>query len=90
MDFSFNPPASGGDAERFGRVSARVGGGQKVIEIWRGLRPCAPDGLPIISRVKKLENVIVAAGHAMLACRWGRSPANWFHSWRGERHHNWI
>lgn len=38
----------------------------KVIEVWRGLRPCTPDGLPIISRVKKFDNLIVAAGHAML------------------------
>ena len=38
----------------------------KVIEIWRGLRPCTPDGLPIISRSREFENLIVAAGHAML------------------------
>ncbi len=43
----------------------------KVIETWRGLRPCTPDGLPIVSRVKKLENVIVAAGHAMLGMSLG-------------------
>jgi len=43
----------------------------KVIEIWRGLRPCTPDGLPIISRVKKYENLIVAAGHAMLGMSLG-------------------
>jgi D-amino-acid dehydrogenase len=43
----------------------------KVIEIWRGLRPCTPDGLPIISRVKKFGNLIVAAGHAMLGMSLG-------------------
>ena len=43
----------------------------KVIEIWRGLRPCTPDGLPIISRVKNFENLIVAAGHAMLGMSLG-------------------
>ena len=43
----------------------------KVIEIWRGLRPCTPDGLPIISRVKRFENLIVAAGHAMLGMSLG-------------------
>ncbi len=43
----------------------------KVIEIWRGLRPCTPDGLPIISRVKKFNNLIVAAGHAMLGMSLG-------------------
>lgn len=45
--------------------------GAKVIEIWRGLRPCTPDGLPIISRVKKYQNLIVAAGHAMLGMSLG-------------------
>jgi len=43
----------------------------KVIEIWRGLRPCTPDGLPIISRVKNFENLIIAAGHAMLGMSLG-------------------
>ena len=43
----------------------------KVIEIWRGLRPCTPDGLPIISRSQDIENLIVAAGHAMLGMSLG-------------------
>lgn len=37
-----------------------------VIEARGRLRPCTPDGLPIISRLKKFENLIGAAGHAML------------------------
>ena len=37
-----------------------------LIEIWRGLRPCTPDGLPFIGRPRKYDNVIVAAGHAMI------------------------
>ena len=43
----------------------------KVIEIWRGLRPCTPDGLPIISRSRNFNNLIVAAGHAMLGMSLG-------------------
>lgn len=43
----------------------------KVIEIWRGLRPCTPDGLPIIDRSKLFNNLIVAAGHAMLGISLG-------------------
>ncbi|MGH9322874.1 MAG: NAD(P)/FAD-dependent oxidoreductase [Vicinamibacteria bacterium] len=35
-------------------------------EAWSGLRPVTPDGLPIIDRSRKLEGLIVAAGHAML------------------------
>jgi D-amino-acid dehydrogenase len=42
-----------------------------LIEIWRGLRPCTPDGLPIISRSKDFNNLIVAAGHAMLGMSLG-------------------
>lgn len=33
---------------------------------WSGLRPCTPDGLPCIGRTRRLPNVIVAAGHAMM------------------------
>jgi D-amino-acid dehydrogenase len=32
-------------------------------EIWRGLRPCVPDGLPFLGRLQTLANVIVAGGH---------------------------
>src|SRR6188474_638146 len=43
----------------------------KIIEIWRGLRPCTPDGLPIIGRSRAFDNLIVAAGHAMLGMSLG-------------------
>ena len=43
----------------------------RVIEIWRGLRPCTPDGLPIISRSDSLDNLFIAAGHAMLGMSLG-------------------
>jgi D-amino-acid dehydrogenase len=43
----------------------------KVLEIWRGLRPCTPDGLPIISRSSDFSNLIIAAGHAMLGMSLG-------------------
>jgi D-amino-acid dehydrogenase len=34
-------------------------------EVWRGLRPCTPDGLPMVGRLHALNNVIVAGGHDM-------------------------
>jgi D-amino-acid dehydrogenase len=43
----------------------------KVIETWAGLRPCTPDGLPILGRSKVFNNLIVAAGHAMLGMSLG-------------------
>ena len=47
-----------------------------VIETWRGLRPCTPDGLPIISRSTEFGNLIVAAGHAMLGMSLGPITGN--------------
>ena len=38
----------------------------EVIEIWRGLRPCTPDGLPIIGRCQAHPELVVAAGHGTL------------------------
>lgn len=48
---------------------------------WCGLRPCTPDGLPIIGPVPGLEGVFVATGHAMLGLTLGpitgRLVAEW-------------
>ena len=36
-------------------------------EVWRGLRPCTPDGVPVIGRPSgAAENVVIATGHQML------------------------
>jgi D-amino-acid dehydrogenase len=35
--------------------------------VWRGLRPCSPDGLPIIGRAPGRERLVLATGHGM----WG-------------------
>jgi D-amino-acid dehydrogenase len=35
-------------------------------DIWAGLRPCTPDGLPFIGRFRTFENLIAATGHAMV------------------------
>jgi D-amino-acid dehydrogenase len=35
-------------------------------DIWFGLRPCSPDGLPYISRSTKYKNLTFATGHAMM------------------------
>ncbi len=43
----------------------------ELIEIWRGLRPATPDGLPIIGRTRKLENLIVASGHGKIGISLG-------------------
>lgn len=38
---------------------------------WCGLRPCAPDGLPVIGPVPDLPGLFVATGHAMLGLTLG-------------------
>jgi D-amino-acid dehydrogenase len=43
----------------------------ELIEIWRGLRPCTPDGLPIIERSSAYDNLVLAAGHAMIGVSLG-------------------
>jgi D-amino-acid dehydrogenase len=42
-------------------------GSRPTIEVWRGLRPCTPDGLPVIGRAQNVENAVFATGHGM----WG-------------------
>lgn len=57
------------------RVEAIVRGAREFLnvpetfhyhEIWRGLRPCTPDGVPIIGRTQRYPNLILATGHQML------------------------
>ena len=43
----------------------------KVHETWRGLRPCTPDGLPIIGWAKSYSNLMMACGHQMLGLQTG-------------------
>ena len=42
-----------------------------VKDVWYGLRPCSPDGLPYIGRANNLKNVVVATGHSMLGISLG-------------------
>jgi D-amino-acid dehydrogenase len=43
----------------------------KHVQPWAGLRPCSPDGLPYLGKSRKFENLIVAAGHAMIGISLG-------------------
>ncbi len=42
-----------------------------VDTVWRGLRPCSPDGLPYIGRTERYENVVLATGHGMMGLSLG-------------------
>ncbi len=57
------------------RIDSIVLGAQELLRerpapeeesIWSGLRPIAPDGLPIIDRHPRLENVYIAGAYSML------------------------
>jgi D-amino-acid dehydrogenase len=37
----------------------------KIVEVWRGLRPCSPDGLPLIGFAPRYDNLVIATGHQM-------------------------
>ena len=43
----------------------------ELVEIWRGLRPCSPDGLPFIGRASGYDNLTVAAGHSTIGLALG-------------------
>jgi len=40
-------------------------------DVWHGLRPCSPDGLPYIGRSKKIKNLVFATGHSMMGISLG-------------------
>jgi len=39
--------------------------------VWRGLRPCSPDGLPYMGRSRRYTNLCLATGHAMMGLSLG-------------------
>ena len=40
-------------------------------DIWYGLRPCSPDGLPYVGALKSVDNAWIASGHAMMGMSLG-------------------
>jgi D-amino-acid dehydrogenase len=41
------------------------------LPVWRGLRPCSPDGLPYLGRPRRRSNLVIATGHAMMGLSLG-------------------
>ena len=41
-----------------------IGAERAEIDVWAGLRPCTPDGLPVIGRPFGVEPLVLATGHA--------------------------
>lgn len=46
-----------------------------LIEVWAGLRPVTPDGLSMLGRSPSFDNLILAAGHAMIGMASGPASA---------------
>lgn len=42
-----------------------------VQELWAGLRPCTPDGVPLVGYHKNIGNLMLAVGHQMLGLQSG-------------------
>jgi D-amino-acid dehydrogenase len=70
LDLSYNLRRANSIREAAGAYTVDVTEGE-LIEVWRGLRPCSPDGLPFVGRHDRLQNLIVAAGHATLGMSLG-------------------
>ncbi|MGD7653450.1 MAG: NAD(P)/FAD-dependent oxidoreductase [Verrucomicrobiales bacterium] len=41
------------------------------LDVWSGLRPCSPDGMPFVGRAAGFTNATVATGHSMLGLSLG-------------------
>lgn len=35
-------------------------------DVWVGLRPCSPDGMPYVGKIKSYSNIFVSTGHSMV------------------------
>jgi D-amino-acid dehydrogenase len=65
LDLRVDPSPRGSDRPcRAAR--ARTAASSARRRVWRGLRPCAPDGLPIVGAPEGVANLYLATGHAML------------------------
>jgi D-amino-acid dehydrogenase len=70
MDNTINPTRLRGIRQSSSRYfSASLP--ETLDEPWSGLRPCTPDGLPVILLAPTVRNLIVASGHAMLGVSLG-------------------
>lgn len=50
---------------RGAKAMLNIGADPVVSELWRGLRPCTPDGMPVIGRARGRGDVWLATGHQM-------------------------
>lgn len=56
---------------RGARGMLNIGDAPVVTQTWRGLRPCTPDGMPLIGRARGTGDVWLATGHQMTGLKTG-------------------
>lgn len=72
LDETINPIRVKGIIDAVPRYFPDFGPGDfEQVPVWRGLRPCTPDGLPYLGRVPRFSNFSVAGGHAMMGLSLG-------------------
>ncbi|MGD9123708.1 MAG: FAD-dependent oxidoreductase, partial [Desulfarculaceae bacterium] len=62
IDLTLNPGRLRGIQRAASRYLPWIGA-LEAAQVWRGLRPCTPDGLPILGRLRRWPNLLVAGGH---------------------------
>lgn len=43
----------------------------ETVEVWKGYRPCSPDGLPYVGKIRGIGNLLVGTGHGMMGLSLG-------------------
>lgn len=66
QDFEITPRRLGNIISGAQEYLHMTPGDPEIKEVWRGLRPCTPDGLPMIGFSKKHSNLFYNVGHQML------------------------
>jgi len=56
---------------RGAKAMLNLGDAPVVNDLWRGLRPCTPDGMPLIGRARGRGDVWLATGHQMTGLKTG-------------------
>ena len=65
MDLRIDPQRIAG-IKKAGTRFMQLSGAEETTEPWAGLRPCTPDGLPIIAPISQVQNLFLSTGHAMM------------------------
>lgn len=65
QDFEFSPNRVRA-IEKGSREYLHLEGASEPANIWRGLRPCTPDGVPLIGFSSRIENLFYSVGHQLL------------------------